>query len=63
MVLECWQKAGITYLADSFMDRRVVSVVPVYPAYAACADELELIWAEPGQSDYGRMEVYQVRSP
>jgi hypothetical protein len=58
-----WQKAGITYLADSFMDRRVISVVPVYPAYAACADQLELIWAEPGQSDYGRMEVYQVRSP
>jgi hypothetical protein len=58
-----WRQVGITYLADSFADRRAVSVVPVYPAYMACVDRLERIWTEPGRSDYGRMEVYQVRSP
>jgi hypothetical protein len=58
-----WQATGIGYLADSFADRRAVSIVPMYPSYAACADRLELVWAESGSSPYGRTEVYRIRPP
>jgi len=62
-----WQEQGITHLVDVFDQRPgpkhvVPSAEPIYPYYARCADQLELLWAAeifPGA--WWRLEAYRVR--
>jgi hypothetical protein len=55
-----WDQAGITYLVDVFENRRALSAVPTYPAYAACADRLELIWSNDRYAASWRVEAYRI---
>lgn len=60
-----WQAQGITYLVDIF-DRRtghIEAVAPqaTYPHYAACADQLELIWSDqPDPNAWWHLAAYRV---
>jgi hypothetical protein len=54
-----WDKAGITYLVDVFENRGALSAVPTYPAYAACADRLELLWSDDRYGASWHVEAYR----
>jgi hypothetical protein len=56
-----WDSSGITYLLDAFEGRRALSLVSPYPAYAACADRLELIWSGPNDGASWQVQAYRIR--
>lgn len=54
-----WNEVGITYLVDVFENRGALSAVPTYPAYAACADRLELLWSDDRYGASWHVEAYR----
>ncbi|MEP7198707.1 MAG: hypothetical protein ABI874_02710, partial [Chloroflexota bacterium] len=56
-----WQQNGVTVLLDAFEDGRALSVGPTYPAYARCANQLELIWSANPYNTAWRIEAYRIR--
>jgi hypothetical protein len=55
-----WRTNGITYILDAFEQREAQSMVPTYPTYASCADELELVWSDQRYGTLWRMAAYRI---
>jgi len=58
-----WDTMGITHLVDVFEGDRALSVVPTYPAYARCADRLELLWRDDRYHPSWELRAYRIRPP
>jgi hypothetical protein len=56
-----WESARVTHIVDVFEGDRALSVVPTFPAYARCADRLELLWRDDRYPARWELRAYRLR--